>query len=189
MVGHAVTVIALQAAAGETLAHSDLDRARATAATVGRLAADAEADLVRLGAALGEEVGADAPPSLDELVRRARIDGLPVVLDLEADLAAVPPGVARTAFRVVQEALTNVRRHAGLTPTRVRVRERAGVLVVDVRDDGGRALLAADPGGRGLHGMRERVELYGGRLETGPEAGGWRVRAELPLDESAVAAA
>ena len=189
VVGHAVTAIALQAAAGETLAHSDPDRARATAATVGRLAADAEADLVRLGAALGEELGTDAPPSLDELVRRARIDGLPVVLDLEADLAAVPPGVARTAFRVVQEALTNVRRHAGLTPTRVRVQEAAGVLVVDVRDDGGRALLAADPGGRGLHGMRERVELYGGRLETGPEAGGWRVRAELPLDESAVAAA
>jgi signal transduction histidine kinase len=189
VVGHAVTVIALQAAAGETLAHSDLDRARATALTVGRLAADAEADLIRLGAALGEDVGAEAPASLDELVRRARIDGLPVVLDLEADLRAVPPGVARTAFRVVQEALTNVRRHAGLAPTRVRVRDEGGVLVVDVRDDGGSAPLEADDGGRGLPGMRERVELYGGRLEAGPEAGGWRVRAELPLDESAVAAA
>jgi signal transduction histidine kinase len=193
VVGHAVTIIGLQAAAAVTLTGTDLARARAAAATVVQVTGDAEHDLARLSAVLGahetEPGPPTPPPSLAELVERVRAAGLPVTLDQQVPDDAVPLALSLTAFRIVQEALTNVRRHAGSQPTRVVLAPADGMLVVEVANDGTPAV-PPRPGGRGLVGMRERAELYGGRLTAGPgPEGGWRVRAELPLEADPQAAA
>ncbi|WP_245769129.1 sensor histidine kinase [Streptomyces indicus] len=117
---------------------------------------------------------------VEEVVERARAAGLAVTLtDYDGDL---PDEVGHTAYRIVQEALTNAARHAGAARVRVRLGVEAGVLEVAVEDDG-RARAGADfVPGIGLTGMRERVEAVGGTLECGPqEAGGFLVRARLPL--------
>jgi signal transduction histidine kinase len=193
VVGHAVTIIGLQAAAAVTLARTDLGRARAAAATVVQVTGDAERDLARLSAVLGAGEGGPAgpapPPSLAELVERMRAAGLPVTLDQRVPGDAIPLALSLTAFRIVQEALTNVRRHAGSQPTRILLARADGTLVVEVVNDGAPAA-SPRPGGRGLVGMRERAELYGGRLTAGPgPEGGWRVRAELPLEAEPAAVA
>jgi signal transduction histidine kinase len=183
VVGHAVTIIGLQAAAAMTLAPTDVERARAAAATVVQVTGDAECDLERLSAVLAAEPSPRTPPpSLRELVERMRAAGMPVTLDERVDAEMVPLPLSLTAFRIVQEALTNVRRHAGVEPTRVTVSQEAGTLVVEVVNDGA-APAPPRPGGRGLAGMRERAELYGGHLSAGPgPEGGWLVRAELPFE-------
>jgi signal transduction histidine kinase len=166
-----------------TLSRTDVERARAAAATVVQVTGDAERDLARLSAVLGPVAADAAPaPSLAELVERVRAAGVPVILEQEVPDDAVPLALSLTAFRIVQEALTNVRRHAGSPPTRVTLAREGGTLIVEVVN-GGAPAAAPRPGGRGLVGMRERAELYGGRLTAapGPE-GGWRVRAELPLE-------
>jgi signal transduction histidine kinase len=183
VVGHAVTIIGLQAAAAVTLSRSDLERARAAAATVVQVTGDAERDLARLSAVLGR-VAAEAapPPSLAELVERVRAAGVPVTLEQQIPDGAVPLALSLTAFRIVQEALTNVRRHAGSPPTRVTLDRDGDTLIVEVVNAAGFAAVPR-PDGRGLVGMRERAELYGGTLTAGPgPEGGWRVRAELPLE-------
>jgi len=120
---------------------------------------------------------------LRTLVDRVSAAGLDVDLqvdDLPGDLS---PGVDLAAFRVVQEALTNVIKHAGGPPTSVRVGYRDGDIVVEVADAGAAGPVAAPvPGaGRGLAGLRERARLYGGELEAGPRpGGGWLVRARIP---------
>jgi signal transduction histidine kinase len=186
VVGHAVTIIGLQAAAAVTLSGTDVERARAAAGTVVQVTGDAERDLARLSAVLGavaaEPSPPTPPPSLRELVERMRAAGLPVALDERVDGEAVPLPLTLAAFRIVQEALTNVRRHAGALPTRVTVTQEVGTLVVEVVNDGP-APAPPRPDGRGLVGMRERAELYGGRLSAGPgPEGGWHVRAELPFE-------
>jgi signal transduction histidine kinase len=122
--------------------------------------------------------------------------GLPVELHVELHVGAVPaglpPGLDLCVFRVVQEALTNVIKHAGKPRTRVRVDYRDGDLVVEVAD-AGRPIPAAGPpaasGGRGLLGLRERTAVYGGDLAAGPQpGGGWLVRARIPVDPQAAAA-
>ena len=134
---------------------------------------------------------------LRTLVDRVSAAGLEVDLhvdDLPFDLS---PGVDLAAFRVVQEALTNVIKHAGRPPTSVRVACRDGDVVVEVADAGtaataGTSAPAATPmpgAGRGLAGLRERAELYGGELEAGPRpGGGWLVRARIPAGLLPVAA-
>ena len=114
--------------------------------------------------------------------------GLPVELHVGDVPPGLPPGLDLAAFRVIQEALTNVIKHAGKPRTSVRLDYRGGDLVVEVADDGP-PLPAAGPGpacagaGRGLLGLRERMALYGGELTAGPRpGGGWLVRARLPVD-------
>jgi signal transduction histidine kinase len=107
---------------------------------------------------------------------------------------ALPPGLDLAAYRVVQEALTNVLRHAGKPRTTVRLDYREADLVVEVAD-AGRLIPAVGPApsevpgsGRGLLGLRERIALYGGELDAGPQpGGGWLVHARLPIDPAAVA--
>jgi len=110
--------------------------------------------------------------------------GFTVDVRTSGDLAALPQGVSLTAYRVVQEALTNVVRHAEATTVRVVVdADSSGVIDLSVENDPGHAVTHPRPagGGHGLTGMRERVELYGGSLRTGPTPdGGWRVAARLP---------
>ena len=93
----------------------------------------------------------------------------------------LPPGVDLTAYRLVQEGLTNARKHANASHTEVRLRYAGDGIEVEVCDDG-RGVAAVNEGGQGLIGMRERVSIYGGEFEAGPRAeGGYRLRARLPV--------
>ncbi len=121
---------------------------------------------------------------LDDLVAQVRHAGLAVDLQVEGQAAPLPAAVDVSAYRIVQEALTNVLRHAGSARAGVVVRYGSGAVVVEVTDDGAPDTSAAstDPPGRGLVGMRERASLLGGSLEAGPrQEGGFRVLATLPL--------
>jgi signal transduction histidine kinase len=120
----------------------------------------------------------DAVPGL---IDKARGAGLQAELDLEVNGAAVPSAVGAAAYRIVQEALTNVLRHAKATNARVRVHEREKALDVEITDDGQTDTTSASPG-LGLRGMAERTAALGGRLDAGPlHEGGWHVHAVLPL--------
>jgi len=125
------------------------------------------------------------------MVGRVVSAGLPVELHVIGTPRDLPPGLALAVFRVVQEALTNVIKHAGKPPTEVRLTYESAALVVEVADDG-RPIPAAGPapdadisrGARmGLLGLRERVALYGGELAAGPRpGGGWLVKATMPAE-------
>ncbi len=119
--------------------------------------------------------------SLPGLVEQARSAGLRADMDVDVDGAAVPSAIGGAAFRIVQEALTNVLRHADASSAHVSVRACADELEIDVTDDGHGDTIGVDPG-LGLRGMFERATALGGRLDVGPrEQGGWRVHAVLPL--------
>ena len=132
-----------------------------------------------------EEIALAPQPSLrylDALAAQVREAGLPVDLSVEGEPTELPPGVDLSAYRIVQEALTNALKHAGPATARVVVRYRENDLELEIADTGA-AASAGDGEGHGLAGMRERVSLYGGRIETGPrDGGGFAVRARLPLD-------
>jgi signal transduction histidine kinase len=119
---------------------------------------------------------------LDSLLARARSAGLPVRLTVTGARRPLPPDVDQAAYRIVQEALTNVSRHAGQARASVYLQYAQNALTVQIHDDGkGASTMSAGPG-LGLIGMRERVSALGGRLRAGPrEDGGFQVRAELPV--------
>jgi signal transduction histidine kinase len=119
---------------------------------------------------------------LDTLVARARSAGLPVSLTVTGAQRPLPPDVDQAAYRIVQEALTNVSRHAGQACASVHVHYAQDALTIQINDDGkGVSATSAEPG-LGLIGMRERVSALGGRLDAGPrEGGGFQVRAEMPV--------
>jgi signal transduction histidine kinase len=139
--------------------------------------------------ALTPQPGLGELPALAESVRAA---GLPVHLVVGGSGAALPPAVDVSAYRIVQEALTNVLKHAGSAHAEVSIGYAADSVTIEVTDDGP-GLQAADPvwaeaapGGRGLAGMRERVALFGGDLRAGPGPdGGFTVRARLPVSDGA----
>ena len=202
VVAHAVSVMVVQAGAARFALGTDEDEVRErllSVETTGRSAVD---DLRRLLDLLradeqnqpldDDDVGpAPGLGRLDELVDSLQRAGLPVRLETDGLPAELPPMLDVTAYRVVQEALTNVLKHSAAQWVRVQVRAGADVVVLEVAD-GGPARGAGDrpdrPGGQGLVGMRERVALFGGRLEAGPAGQGWRVRAELPLVAAAAEA-
>ncbi|GIJ43837.1 two-component sensor histidine kinase [Virgisporangium aliadipatigenens] len=133
--------------------------------------------------------GANAPCGLDrlpELVARARAAGLDATLTIAGERTGVPAAVERAAYRIVQESLTNIARHAAAATATVRVEHLPGRLTVRVEDDGtARPDAVAEPG-VGLRGMRERVTALGGRLRVGPRpTGGFAVEADLPLTSAA----
>jgi signal transduction histidine kinase len=121
---------------------------------------------------------------LDELVARVRRTGLPVELTIVGEPPELAPGVDISAYRIVQEALTNVLKHAGDASARVIVRYSADSVEIEVSDDGLGG--APDGAGHGLTGLRERVSVFGGEFEArGCEGGGFLVRARLPTDAAA----
>jgi signal transduction histidine kinase len=135
--------------------------------------------------ALTPQPGLGELPALAESVRAA---GLPVRLVVDGDAAALPAAVDVSAYRIVQEALTNVLKHAGSARAEVSVGVVGDALMIEVTDDGpgpeAADLARTDPApdGRGLAGMRERVALFGGELLAGPEpGGGFAIRARLPV--------
>jgi signal transduction histidine kinase len=133
-----------------------------------------------------DESGVFAPApgleGLDALAERVRGAGLAVGLTVERGPEPLPPSIDLSAYRIVQEALTNTLKHANATTARVDVRQTAGTLEIDVVDDGKGAETVTP--GHGIIGMRERAALFGGHLSAGPApAGGFVVRARIPVAE------
>ena len=181
-VAHNVSVIAIQAGAADGIAERDPERAVQCAELIEAVGREALAELARLG----DAASTDAPglARVDALAGRARDAGLPVELRIDGERAALPAGVDLAAYRIVQEALANVAKHAAATRAWIVVRYEQRAVEVEIGDDGrgpdGGG--TADDGGHGLVGMRERVALYGGTLELGGRAGaGFTVHARLPL--------
>jgi signal transduction histidine kinase len=187
VVGHSVSVMTVQASGVRRLLRPDQQRERDALLIVERTGREALAEMRRMVGVLRrpEEGPVLAPqPSLehlDRLVEQARDAGLPVELRVEGDAFQLPVGVDLTAYRLVQEGLTNALKHAGATRAEVVVNYSEGEIEVVVTDDG-RGVGSGDGGGHGLVGMRERVSVYGGDLDAGPRPeGGYRLRARLPL--------
>ena len=199
VVAHSLTVMVIQAGAARRLVDRDPERVVEAAATIRRMGREALDEMRRLVGVLADEPGAPglAPQptmaDLDSLVERARGAGLDVQLDVRGERAELPAGVDLSAYRVVQEALTNTVRHAGARRATVTVNYGDEELQLRVSDDGCGPAAAPDAravpsGGHGLFGMRERVTLYGGELHAGErEGGGFEVRARFPLREQAYA--
>jgi signal transduction histidine kinase len=191
VVAHAMVAINVQAGVGAHLLDRDPEQARRTLKDIEKVSGEALSDLRSTLGMLREDAAADdgAPVrpaqslrELDELGESLRTAGIEVDLDVDPATATLPASVTSTGYRIVQEALTNVVRHAGGSHARVRVTRGADALVIEVDDDGGDEASAAPPGaGQGVRGMRERAQAAGGTLEAGPQAGGgWRVVATLP---------
>ena len=186
VVAHAISVIVLQARGARRALADEPETARGAVDAIEHTASQALTEMRRLLAMLradDEAVGLAPQPSLahlETLADQVREAGLPVELAFEGEQRELPPGVDLAAFRIVQEALTNALKHAGPARARVVVRYGAEDVEVEIADDGAGATNGAG-GGHGLAGMRERVSLYGGRLESGPSTGGgFLVRARLP---------
>ena len=186
VVAHAISVIVLQARGGRRLLDEEPEEVRQALDAIERTASQALAEMRRLLGLLHEsdEQLALAPQPtlvrLDELVGQVREAGLPVEVSVEGTPRELPPGVDLSAYRIVQEALTNALKHAGPATARVMVRYGDGELDLEISDDG---VGTGNGGGagQGLAGIRERVSVFGGDVETGqrPE-GGYAVKARLP---------
>jgi signal transduction histidine kinase len=191
VVAHGVSLMVVQAQALPALGEDERNRTAARIATVGR---DSLAEMHRMldvlrpsGAEEPEFAPAPGVRDIPALVDGARAAGLAVELGVDGEPHALPVGVDLSAYRIVQEALTNVIKHARALRTEVRLRYRADALELTVTDDGAGADDGGGPAalaGHGLVGMRERVALFGGTLEAGSRsdgATGYVVRAVLPL--------
>jgi signal transduction histidine kinase len=186
VVAHAISVIVLQARGGRRLLESEPDQTRFALDTIERSGEQALTEMRRLVGMLREndEQLALAPhPSLshlDGLLEKVRAAGLPVELAVEGEPVQLPPGIDLSAYRIVQEALTNALKHAGPARARVRLCYEPEGLEVEVADDGTGGG-NGDGAGHGIAGIRERVAVYGGELETGRRSeGGYALRARLP---------
>ncbi|WP_309116139.1 histidine kinase [Saccharothrix sp.] len=184
ILSHAVSVMVVQAEAGPVVLRADPARAEAAFDAIASAGRDAMAQLRRILAVLDDDGGPRAPqPTLDDLpglaeqVRRAGVE-----VDFAVSGSPVPlrPDVAVAAYRITQEALTNVVRHAGAARAGVRLEWKADELVISVVDDGRGA--TSTRGGRGLIGIRERAAACGGFAEVGPrvDGAGFRVSVRLP---------
>ncbi len=186
VVGHGISIVVLQlVAALGTLENGEHHATRERLVATERSARDTLAEMRRLLELLDENAASLAPQpglsDLEGLISETR--GVDVELDLEVtgDPVELPAGLELAAYRVVQEALTNVIKHARPCRAHVRVTYGGSLLTVQVHDTG-LAAPTVGGGGRGIAGMRERVALYGGVLEVGPHAGGgFRVSARFPV--------
>ena len=187
VVAHHVSVMGVQAGVARRLFDRDPTEAVAAIGSVETASRQAIADLQQLvGVLRRQEEGDDLAPQpslgrLPELVEHMRQAGLPVELTVQGRRAPLPAGVELSAYRIIQEALTNTLKHAGPAHAGVTVRYGDASVEVEVVDDGQGPPSGRPPtGSKGLVGMRERVSLYGGRLDAGPRpGGGFRVHAVL----------
>jgi signal transduction histidine kinase len=191
VVGHGVSVIVLQLVAGiAMLDEGQAARARQRLVSTERSARQTLAEMRRLLGLLHEDESAELEPQpglaeLERLVADTRAAGVAVDMEVEGEPVELPAGLDLAAYRVAQEALTNVIKHAQPAAATVRVSYVPGEVTVDVIDDGRRPAAVTTNGGRGLAGMRERVDLYGGELTAGPRAGGgFEVRASFPIEDA-----
>ena len=198
VVAHGMSVIAVQAAAGQEIVHTDPDKAAQVLARIEAIGRESLTELRRMLGVLREEGDESASlspqPGIADVaaaVAQSSVTGVPTELCVEGRQRDLATGIELTAYRIVQEALTNVRKHAGGSASAtVRIAFERDVLVVEVLDDGrGAATSLSGVGtGHGLIGMRERVEIYGGEFTSGPRpGGGYAVRAVLPAVASSTA--
>jgi signal transduction histidine kinase len=191
VVAHSMSVIAMHAGAARLAVGTNPASERAALDVIESSSREALGEMRRLVTVLREEDADAAERSpvpgladLPTLVASVAAGGPTVDVQTEGDLEVVPSGLSLAAYRVIQEALTNVVRHAGHTSAHVMVQARPDKLVVRVENaapSGSVRNVASAGGGHGTVGMRERVELYGGTLRAGPSAdGGWSVEARLP---------
>ncbi|MGW1193751.1 sensor histidine kinase [Streptomyces sp. NPDC002559] len=187
VLAHSISVINVQSNVGLALLDSDPEQARAALTAIKAASKEALGEVRQVLDTLrtpGDAPRAPAPglDRLPELVEQAASAGLTVTVGTDGVRPAVPPGADLAAFRIVQEALTNVVRHSGSRTARVRVGYRPDRIRLRVDDDGPATGKDAGGSGNGLAGMRERAAALGGTIEAGPRTdGGFRVRAELPL--------
>jgi signal transduction histidine kinase len=186
IVAHAISVMVVQAGAGQRLAAHDPEATAEVFEAIAGAAREAERDMGRLVSLLGDEHAIGPSPDLtlvEELVARAAGSGLNVTLRLEGERDGLPAVLGQTAYRVVQEGLTNALRYAAGARVSVRVRGEPAELAVEVENAPGRGAgaLAGAGTGNGLRGLRERVVAQGGTLRAGPTPdGGWLVAAQMP---------
>jgi signal transduction histidine kinase len=191
VVAHSMGVIAVQAGVGAHVIETDPDEAKRSLEAIARTSRSTLTEIRRMLGVLREDDGAQYTPApgladLDRLVREVAGAGVDVDVRVDGDPVELPPGVDFTAYRIVQEALTNVLKHAGPARVEVRIGYETDALALEVADDG-RGVNGRSAGeGHGLVGMRERVAVYGGVFEAGPQpGGGFRVRVLLPYGVTA----
>lgn len=194
IVAHSLSVIIAQADGGQYAAQADPQAAAQSLATIAETGRAALADMRRLLGVLrvGDAAAGLAPPpatgDIEQLVEQMRANGMRVSFVRMGTARVLPPGAGLVAYRICQESLTNVLKHAGPDPSvTVLTQWLPAELVLEVSDDGRGAASAAssDDLGQGLVGMRERAAMFGGEVTAGPRAGGgFRVRVNLPLPTS-----
>jgi len=186
IVGHALNVMILSGAAARRVLDTDADEAKQLLTTLEEVGRDAFRDLdFALGLAdrSPDFVPLQGLADLDQLVGRLARAGMQVDYEIEGSPRPLPRLVDGSAFRIIQESLTNVAKHAADARTHVHVRYAPAALELEVSDGGGRSKFPKNGNGRGSVGMRERVAVLGGYIEAGPTAGGgYSVTAELPLE-------
>ncbi|HEX6762651.1 MAG TPA: histidine kinase [Gaiellaceae bacterium] len=189
LVAHSVSVMVVQSSGVRRLLREDQHRERDALLSVEQIGRQAMTEMRRMLGVMrtGEDVQPSLTPQpglrhLEELIAQVVEAGLPVTLRVEGERPELPPGVDVSAYRIVQEGLTNALKHAPGSHAEVVIRFREDRIDLEIADDGDE-LAAPDGLGHGLVGMRERVALYGGTLEAGPrEGGGYVLRAELPVE-------
>jgi signal transduction histidine kinase len=187
VIAHALSVIVVQAGAADDAFEADPARARDPIRAIDAAARAALADLRRVLGILQSSAEYEPQPGLDQLDRlvdQVRATGLHVSVEIEGALRPLPAAIDLSAFRIVQEALTNSLKHAEAQHVRVRIRY-GDALELEINDDGrGDGYTEGDSRGNGLVGMRQRVALLGGMFAagSGPD-GGYRVAATIPIDE------
>ncbi|MFI1676011.1 histidine kinase [Streptomyces sp. NPDC020607] len=182
-IGHALTVAVVQAGAARAASDPEFTaRALEAVEETGRAALE---DLERVLRVLREDEqpvsGRPALTDADRLLQSARASGAKVDVEVSGPVERLPGPVSREGYRMLQEALTNVLRHSGPVPVRLRIAVDDARLVMNVRNALPGAAGSTGRGGSGLRGIRERATLLGGRATTGPHDGEWQVHVELPL--------
>lgn len=195
VVAHNVSVMVVQADGAAFALDGSPERARDALSAISRTGRQALAEMRHLLGVLrtsspDEETSLAPQPGLEQiadLLSHSRAAGLPVSFKVEGVPRALPPGIALTAYRVVQESLTNTRKHGGPSVTAsVRLRFCEDGLKIVVSDDGRGSTAASDDAGHGLIGMRERAEMYGGTVTAGPrDEGGYQVTCTIRFPRAA----
>jgi signal transduction histidine kinase len=186
-IAHNVSMMVVQAGAERRVLDDERGPTREVLETIERIGRGALTEMRRLVGMLRSDAGDPLAPQpglndLPILVTQVREAGLPVELHVDGEPRELPVGIELSAYRIVQEALTNALKHAGEAHATVRVNYGAESLELEIVDDGGGAAAPVSSGGHGLVGMRERVALYGGRLDAGRRpSGGFAVRVLLPI--------
>ena len=188
VVAHHVSVMGVQAGAARRVMVRQPKEAAGALASIELSSRTAVHEMQRLLGFLrneGDREGFGSQPGLDrvdDLVAESQRSGLDVTLTIEGERKHVPPTLDVSAYRIVQEALTNSRKHSTGRAASVRIQYGRNTLELEVVDDGGSVATVTGPAGHGLTGMRERAALYGGHVETGPLlGGGFSVLATFPL--------
>jgi signal transduction histidine kinase len=186
-IAHNVSMMVVQAGAERRVLDGKSGTTHEVLETIERIGRGALTEMRRLVGMLRSDAGDPLAPQpgledLPLLVTQVSEAGLPVELQIEGERRELPVGIELSAYRIVQEALTNALKHAGQAQASVRVRYGVDSLELEIVDDGAGAPAPVANGGHGLVGMRERVALYGGRLDAGRRpSGGFAVRVLLPI--------